>query len=176
MEIEAKFRIAKLEKVEERLRSLGAEFKGTEIEEDVYYQHPCKDFRKTDEALRVRITPSYSELTYKGPKAPIKVKAREEISVRVNDPLKTCLLLEKLGFRRVAVVKKTRKKYVLEGREISLDEVEGLGYFIEIELLSKKSLDEAEKELLEFSRKLGIREIPITKSYLELLLEKLREK
>ncbi|RLE93648.1 MAG: class IV adenylate cyclase [Thermoprotei archaeon] len=172
MEIEVKFKVDNLGDLENRLKELGAVFKGTEIEEDIYYQHPCRDFRLTDEALRLRRTPKAYELTYKGPRAPGKLKAREEIVVEVKDFVKADILLRKLGFRKIAVVKKTRRKYILGNREICLDEVEGLGEFIEVELLVEKSLSEAEKELLDFAKKLGISGEPITKSYLELLLER----
>ena len=172
MEIEVKFKVDNLGDLENRLKELGAVFKGTEIEEDIYYQHPCRDFRLTDEALRLRRTPKACELTYKGPRAPGKLKAREEIVVEVKDFVKANILLRKLGFRKIAVVKKTRRKYILGNREICLDEVEGLGEFIEVELLVEKSLSEAEKELLDFAKKLGISGEPITKSYLELLLER----
>jgi len=172
MEIEVKFKVSSLKEVEGRLKELGAVLKETEVEEDVYYQHPCKDFKLTDEALRLRCTLKICELTYKGPRAPGKLKAREEITVKVEDFKKMDFILKRLGFSKVAVIRKTRKKYVLENREICLDEVEGLGEFVEVELLVEKSLREAEKELLDFARKLGISGEPITKSYLELLLER----
>ena len=51
MEIEVKFRYK--EGVEEKVKEI-AEFVIEKVEEDMYFNHPCKDFRESDEALRVR--------------------------------------------------------------------------------------------------------------------------
>ena len=80
-------------------------------------------------------------------------------------------LLERLGFRRVAVVKKVREVYRVGPFEVTLDSVEGLGDFVEIELKEgASSLEEAEEKVLALARELGIEEEPIKQSYLELIL------
>ncbi len=174
IEVEAKYEVKDLEDIERKLLVLGAVYIGEEYEEDYYFQHPCRDFMKTDEALRVRKTMNRIELTYKGPKMSSLIKSRVEINVGVEDLDSIIALLEKLGFKKVFIVKKYRKKYRLsEEVKISVDVVENLGSFIEIEVSSKRSeFREAEKKVLAIARSLGLEGKPIIKSYLELLLEK----
>lgn len=149
-----------------------------EHHEDTYYQHPCRDFAETDEALRIRIRrfDGHFEafLTYKGPKLDSTSKTREEIEVPINDPDEHTRILEALGFREVLTVEKVREKYYVEkGITITLDEVEGLGKFIEAEAVTEDR--DKVPELVERLRKLLL-ELGVTRferrSYLELLLEK----
>jgi len=149
-----------------------------EYHEDTYYQHPCRDFSKTDEALRIRIRrfDGHFEafLTYKGPKLDPTSKTREEIEVPINDPDEHARILEALGFREVLTVEKVREKYYVEkGITITLDEVDGLGKFIEAEAMTEDR--DKVPELVERLKKLLL-DIGVTRferrSYLELLLEK----
>ncbi|WP_048058128.1 class IV adenylate cyclase [Pyrococcus yayanosii] len=160
------------ERVRERF-----EFMRREVHEDIYYQHPCKDFSKTDEALRIRIKRFNGHfeafLTYKGPKIELTSKTRLEIEVQIDDVDKYSQLLEALGFREVLTVVKTREKYYVEkGITITLDEVEGLGKFVEIETLvkSQEEIGDAVKKLRKILEELGVTKLE-RRSYLELLLE-----
>ena len=169
IEYEAKFRVKDVNRVKERLTRLGERL-GVRVEEDTYYEHPCRSFKERDEALRVR-EGAKAEVTYKGPRLPGRLKAREEITVRVSDAKRAKELLERLGFRRVAVVRKVREVYRVGPFEVTLDSVEGLGDFVEIELKERaSSLKEAEEKVLALARELGIEEEPIKQSYLELIL------
>ncbi|CAB49297.1 class IV adenylate cyclase [Pyrococcus abyssi] len=160
------------EKVRETYR-----FMRREIHEDIYYQHPCRDFSKTDEALRIRIKRFNGHhevfLTYKGPKLDKRSKTRLEIEVEIQDTEKYFQLLQNLGFREVLRIVKTREKYYVDkGITITLDEVEGLGKFIEIETLvkEKEEIPRTVEKLEGILRNLGVERFE-RKSYLELLLE-----
>ena len=134
------------------------------IEVDTYYNHPCRDFSRTDEALRIRRRTGFEKaiLTYKGPRAPSKVKIREEIELEVDED-KAKKLLERLGFKPIAVIKKRREVYIVDGAYVTIDRVEGIGLFMEIEA-------ESEEKVLSVWKKLGkIGEIE-EKTYLELFL------
>ena len=174
IEVEAKYEIKDPKYIERRLLDLGAVYVGEEYEEDYYFQHPCRDFMKTDEALRVRKAMNRIELTYKGPKISSLTKSRVEVNVGVGDLDSIIALLEKLGFKKAFIVRKHRKKYILSDEiKISIDVVESLGSFIEIEVSSRRyRLHEAEEKVLDVARSLGLKGKPIIKSYLELLLEK----
>ncbi|NJE31492.1 class IV adenylate cyclase, partial [Thermococcus sp. 18S1] len=135
------------EKIFERVRAT-FKFMRKEIHEDIYFNHPCRDFSKTDEALRVRIKRFNghfeASLTYKGPKLDKISKTRKEIEVNIDNVDTYIKLLHALGFKEVLTVEKTREKYYIEkGVTITLDEIEGLGKFVEIEKLAK---DEKEVE------------------------------
>ncbi|NJE42431.1 class IV adenylate cyclase [Thermococcus sp. GR6] len=149
-----------------------------EYHEDTYFQHPCRDFAKTDEALRIRIRRFNGHfealMTYKGPKIDPNSKTRKEIEILLSDPDKHTEILESLGFKEVLTVEKTREKYYVDkGIVIALDEVEGLGKFIEIEALaeSEEVVEETVRVLREILASLGVKKFE-RRSYLELMLEK----
>ncbi|WP_297063927.1 class IV adenylate cyclase [Thermococcus sp.] len=161
------------EKVRENFKFIRKEY-----HEDTYYQHPCRDFSKTDEALRIRVRRFNGHfeafLTYKGPKIDPRSKTREEIEVPIEDPDAHARILESLGFREVLTVEKVREKYYVErGITLTLDEVEGLGKFVEIEAITddKSKVPELVERLREILLELGVTRFE-RRSYLELLLEK----
>ncbi|MFQ6105535.1 MAG: class IV adenylate cyclase [Candidatus Hydrothermarchaeaceae archaeon] len=167
MEIEIKARIERQEDVVQKLRSLGAKYIKTEKQEDVYFNHPSRDFSTTDEALRIRSAGGIFSLTYKGPKIDKITKTREEYETEVSDIDETEKILEKLGFKKAGSVVKTRVCYRLGVFSVMLDSVEGLGDFVEIE---KESGFYKEEELIKLLAKLGIDERAVERrSYLELL-------
>ena len=85
-------------------------------------------------------------------------------------------MLVQLGFRPSGVVKKTRVTYhlAIDGRkyELALDDVDGLGMFLEIETLAEESEKESARDgVLELARKLGLpADAPERRSYLALVL------
>jgi len=163
LEIEIK---ARWEDSEEKILKLGAKFLSEEKQEDVYLNHPVRDFRETDEALRIRNSNGNLSLVYKGPRMDKETKTREEFKSPASE--ETIEILERLGFKQAAVVRKTRRNFTLDGIGISLDEVDGLGSFIEVET----DKDENKAKLFQLLERLGIpKEKTIVKSYLELLQE-----
>lgn len=170
MEVEVKYRESDLKRLEARLNTLGARFLGDFKEIDVYFQHPLRDFHKTDEALRLRIVDGEYELTYKGPRSNTEVKSREEITVKVDNIEKMQEILKRLGFRPIAKLVKLRRKYILNDCIVSLDRVEHLGSFVEIEALS--SAENPIETVLNTTKLLQLKGSIMEKTYLELLLEK----
>ncbi len=138
---------------------------------DSYLAHPCRDFAVTDEALRVRRTGTAVELTYKGPKLDATTKARHEATVIVGDADAARSILAALGFGEVAVVRKRRSVHAFAGFEASLDDVEGLGTFVELEraLPDGAPLDAARADAAAALRALGLDRTE-RRSYLEMLL------
>lgn len=49
-EVEQKFLVADMQALEERLIALGAKIEDPQLEVDLYFAHPSRDFSKTDEA------------------------------------------------------------------------------------------------------------------------------
>jgi len=90
-----KFRVEDLSEIEEKLGD--AEFVIEKVEEDIYLNHPCRDFGETDEALRIRRDVEGIRVTYKGRKIDPETKTREEIKIEVDDFDKTLKLFEKLS-------------------------------------------------------------------------------
>jgi adenylate cyclase class 2 len=170
LEIELKVRVENLRPVRERLQLLSA-VHGTDTQEhDVYFNAPHRDFACTDEAIRIRYSQGRCTLTYKGPKLKkIAVKAREELNTGVESGPVLEKILERLGFTRTADVRKRREYYTLEGASVALDQVEGLGSFVEIEVIAEETGSSASDLIGRIAGDLGITGEPILLSYLELL-------
>jgi adenylate cyclase class 2 len=138
-------------------------------QEDLYFSHPGRDLSETDEALRIRRVGDLYYLTYKGPKLDSVSKTRRELEARVDEGIKG--ILQSLGFSPVAKVRKTRRVFERGGTSLMIDDVEGLGKFVELESASG---DRASvRDLLSILESLGL--VSETRSYLELLLEAGRE-
>jgi adenylate cyclase class 2 len=171
LEIELKARVPDLQAVRERLISLNAELEGRVYERDLYLNAPHRDFAETDEALRIRDTNGRSTVTYKGAKKlDFRLKAREEWNCDVESGERMESIFKSLGFRQAAEVRKWREYYHYRDATICLDEVEGLGDFVEIELSDPESVEDPAGYVAFLAEELGIRGEPILSSYLELLL------
>ncbi len=171
MEVESKYWSPGNEKVKKALAKLGAKEISSGPMEDLYFSHPSRDFGKTDEALRLRKTKDSAELTYKGPRIQAEgSKAREELTLKTDNPLAIQRIIERLGFKEAHVVRKKRTSYLLDKLRVDVDIVDELGEFVELEVLTESP--DRTKLLLETARsELGLERLE-PKTYLELLIEK----
>jgi adenylate cyclase, class 2 len=179
-EVEQKFPAADLAALERRLADLGAKVSDRRVEADRYYAHPSRDFATTDEAMRIRTTDSSAFITYKGPKLDATTKTRREIDLALpaGQAEAWAELLEALGFRPVAEVRKERRKAHVDWQdrrvEISLDEVQEVGSYVELELVADdEGLASARACIAALAHELGLTASE-RRSYLELLLERRR--
>ncbi len=176
-EVEQKFPVADMAALEAALAAMGATISQPHREVDLYFGHPARDFARTDEALRVRRKGRSNFITYKGPKLDKTTKTRQEIELPLG-PGKESIdawgeLLEALGFRPVGEVRKFRRKAAIawQGRRVegSLDEVEQLGTFAELELVVEADgVEDAKACIASLAEKLGLTGSE-RRSYLELL-------
>ena len=181
-EVEQKFHLDEPRLLVEKLTGLGFKEGATHSHEDIYFRHPNRDFKATDEAFRLRRVDDRACITYKGPRQAGPVKMREEIELMVDASNLTQWksMLVRLGFQQFPPVRKSRREFSsVDSRFLELivvmDCVEELGDFVEIEILvvDETELPEAQKRVLDLSKQLGlIRMQP--RSYLDQLLE-LRE-
>jgi adenylate cyclase class 2 len=171
LEIEQKFAVADFGPLEEKLRFWGAVPEPT-VEED-------RDFAKTGEAFRVRCVGERNFVTFKGPKRAGPVKVRTEIEVPLGNGAKTAedfrTLLQDLGYRFVAVVRKRRTpwSFTRDGFALTLclDEVAGLGKFAELEVLAEEAqADTARALVAAVAAEVGLTRLE-TRSYLRMVLE-----
>jgi adenylate cyclase class 2 len=170
LEIEIKAYCDNHEEVIQKIIILGGRFKERIIEHDIYFNHPCRDFATTDEALRIRVADRRNILTYKGPKIGEKTKTRFEEEVDFNQLESMKIVLLKLGFTVVDEVVKKREKYYVDDIEICVDEVDALGNFIELEKRGEKK-EVVEEELFNLAKELGLYRFE-TRSYLELKINR----
>ena len=169
VEIEVKAYAEDLAVIEARLQRLGATFTGAVHQTDRYFTHPQRDFAQTDEALRIRIADDCAFMTYKGRKFDRLSKTREEIEIAVGNAAAATRLLERLGFTPVAAVMKLRRTYELGDYTICLDDVVGLGTFVEVEAHGA-DIEQARDGALALLTQLELHRTE-RRSYLELLLE-----
>jgi len=171
IEVEVKARIDSFEEMEKRLKDLGAVKTKDEFQEDIYFASPIVDFAETDEALRIRTTNNDTFITYKGPKLNEKAKTRKEVEMTIESAAKASDIFTEIGFTPARTVRKSRQYYRYENFEISLDDVEGLPPYMEIEIALSDSEDytEAQSKIFQLFEKLKITDGFERTSYMELL-------
>ncbi len=170
LEIEIKALCPDLEKIKISIIRSGGIFESTGTERDIYYNHPCRDFKKTDEAIRIRKSGSDTFITYKGPKIGDRAKTRFEIETSITSADDMDIILEKLGFVKSGEVIKVRDIYKLSEITVCLDRVQGLGDFVELEIIGDDK-EKSEKIIFDLAEKLGLDKFE-RRSYLELVLLK----
>jgi len=179
-EIEVKYKLAetKKEKVLSLLKEYNAEFLGSKKEIDIYYTRADVDFMKTRECLRVRETDEYTEITYKPPTTSLMKKSKrfwkKETNLRFKNQRRVAEeLLECLGCKKLVEVKKERLYYKISDLLITIDKVENLGWFLEIEIQGG-SPEEALKRINSWSAKFLLTEKDVVeRPYRDLVMEKL---
>jgi adenylate cyclase, class 2 len=178
LEMEQKFAEVDFADLERRLAAWGVGEPVSRTEEDDYFNAPDRDFKETGEAFRLRRIGQTNFLTYKGPKHPGEVKIRPELEIPLRDGDEAAAqhreLLQYLGYRPVAVVRKQRRLFHLRRDgwtlDVCLDAVDDLGHFAEVEILAPEDQIEAARAvLLDTVQALGLTRLE-PRSYLTLLL------
>lgn len=147
-EVEMKVR-ADQDRVRERLGNEDATHLETVQQTDTYYNAPDRDFASTDEALRIREEspeggPDRSLLTYKGPLVDTASKTRQEAETGVTDRKAMRAILDGLGYEAAATVRKEREHYELDDCTVTLDSVENLGEFVEVEIETHEEIEQGD--------------------------------
>ena len=179
-EVEVKARAHDLQALAKRALDIGGVFVCEVSQEDIYFRHPNMDLKDRDEALRLRQEGNSALLTFKGRKVGADAKMREEIEVSVSSFSEASAILKRLGFTEGSMVRKKRRIYKVGDVIVSLDAVESLGDFVEVEAKAASAsietengvhiLEDAKAKVFDVVDRLGIpREKLSTASYLELL-------
>jgi adenylate cyclase class 2 len=169
-EIEAKLKVDSLGPIEEKLRALGGSFAGQRFQCDCYFDDSESRMIKSDTCLRLRYQKADNGqevfVTFKGPKEAGRYKSRREIEFEVGDAEAAEKLFLELGYAKSEVVEKIRRLWQLGGCQIGLDDVKGLGSFVEIEGPDEQIIAEVQEQMgLADSRH-------VKKSYAALIREK----
>jgi adenylate cyclase, class 2 len=178
LEIEMKFRVADFGAIEQHLRQWAARAGEPLDEADHYFNAPDRDFARTDEAFRLRRIGDHNRITYKGPKqgGPAKTRTEVELALESGPAAADAFgrLVEHLGYRATAVVRKRRTPYHFDRErfalEVCCDEVEQLGRFVEVEIVAgPDQRAHAEQVILAVVAELGLR-TPEPRAYLQMVL------
>ncbi len=195
-EVEIKVQIPNPVRIKEKFKENQVVYEFSLIHEDTYFNMPkgLRDFKQTDEALRLRKSIKFNKknprkkqeieyyFTYKGKKLDNLTKTRKELDIRIDNLDKTKELLNLLGFQEVLTVQKDRDLYKFEFKNYEIKALIDYlpilkQFFLEVEVLSdtEEGIDESRNVLFEFLNLIGIsKDQSIKKSYLELIIEKLK--
>jgi len=134
-ETEIKLAFPDLKAARRRLRAVGFRVvKRRVLEVNTIYDTPGLALREAATLLRVRRAGSVGTLTYKGRPDASKHKSREELEVKVSDPHRMGVILERLGFHAAFGYEKYRTEFRQPGRGgiATIDETP-IGVYIELE-------------------------------------------
>ncbi len=180
IEVEIKFRVPDRSLID-RLIALGnLTFGEPVVQRDIYFNHPQRNFRETDEALRIRTSGDQNALTYKAPRLDTLTRTRPETEIpflagtESTEQMRSVLLA--LGFRIIESVEKVRRvaPFHWNGNtiEVTLDEVQSLGTYLEIETLAEENLwPTARDQIVLLAQHWDILPLREPRSYLRMLLE-----
>ncbi len=176
-EIEVKAKVGNLEAVAEKLRSLGCEISEPAIQDDTIFVNYTSAY---DEAvsgegmnfLRIRKSKGKILFTIKQPQSNELDCLEREVEVNDAQEMEEAILL--LGYHEAVQVYKIRRKANYNGYEICLDDIRGLGTFVEIEKIAEnENAEMVQEELFNFLESLGVkREDRITNGYDTLVYRK----
>ncbi len=172
-EIEIKFRAKDFAAVRRALKACGAKYVSTVDQTDTFFDTPEATLLAAGSGLRVRRTRVLRSaggqadtrplVTFKGPVKPgSRAKIRREIQTRCDQPGAMEDILRALGMHSALTVEKRRASYKFGRCTVELDEVAGLGRFVEIE-------GPGEAAVLAVGAKLNLTGKPITLGYAEML-------
>lgn len=181
IEVEVKIVLESEELLLEKLEALGFETGYLIQEDDLYFNSSFFDLRKQDMALRIRssenltLGTSESFLTYKGPKLDTISMTRKELEMTVESGTIGKEILTSIGYDLVYPVKKLRQYYYKDELTACVDKVEGLGTFLELEMLvsEEEKREQALETIIQFLGKIGYKKENIIRtSYLSMLQQK----
>lgn len=156
-EIEVKVRVDAFQDLLKKLAALGCTLTEPIAQDDVIfinYDRPFINFTPRDQFLRIRKSGSKVIFTFKQGEEMNSIEREFEVSDAKQ--LEDTLIF--LGFRAAVRVRKIRRKTRYMSYEICLDEVEGLGSFIEIEKITDEDATKVQKEMFDFLLSLGVKE------------------
>lgn len=182
VEVEIQVFIKDPEKIEKRLNEVG-KFVKEKRQVDKYYVLPQRDFfakDMPDEYLRIRYEEGKNHLNYSFLHFSDDgwLKATDEYETLIDKPEVAEEIFERINLIQKVIVKKNRKYFDCGDFEVTLDSIENLGEFMEIE--AKKDfggIDTTRKACEEFLKNLNVEyEIQKEMGYPRMLYKKLNKK
>jgi len=176
-EIEVKAKITNIQNIKKKLTSLGCQLDVPLIQEDIIFLPVGIEFSgiiKGTPVVRIRNSSDIITLTLKKRVFNDNELIKLEKETVVSDKQMALEIVEHMGFHEVVRVSKERIECKYKDMTVCIDEVAGLGDFIEIEKLSEDENNKAVQDcLFNFLQSLGVNsENRITKGYDTLIYEK----
>lgn len=167
--IEIKARTTKTEQIREFLLNEGAEYKGTDIQTDTYFNVPAG-------RLKLRQGNIENSLIYYNCEnvTGLKQSDFELLPVENGETLKL-ILTKAMGVK--IIVRKSREIYYIKNVKFHLDILDGIGRFVEIEATNMQNnltIDELSEQCSFYMQEFAITEADlIPGSYSDMLLDEL---
>ena len=183
VEIKIKLSPSQFKKFQKWLKS-NAKYQGTENHLEYYLNNPKEPFISKDKRgfvdamkyLRVRFQEKSASVCFKDWYLDEEGKMGshcDEYEYDVSDGKEALELFENIGFSEKTKVEKTRKKYTTKDFEFVIDNVVGLGVFVEIELLKVENVKKGILKIYRFLADLGYRKVRrYTRGYVSIIWNK----
>lgn len=164
IEIEAKFPLHNKKETISKLKELGKTIEKNNYQKDIYYTPAHENFLEKNpisEWLRIRDTKEEKTINYKNwsnNNGNNKISCKE-IEIGIDDYNGMIEMLNALDFKQIIVVEKTRNSFEYNNIVISIDSIENLGDFIELEFKTNlyDNEDESMKYIMDTVEKLNIK-------------------
>lgn len=157
-EVEVKARLRDRATVKQRLTDLGCVFTEPVTQDDRIFIVAGRELASTrtgDNVLRIRQQGNRTIFTLKQQQLNELDCIEKETDVSNSQQLQDIITL--LGYEEAMSVRKTRQSTTYDGLTICLDEVVGLGSFIEVEKITDQDAGIVQNELLDFLETLGVK-------------------
>lgn len=181
VEVEIKVRVNNPEEIKEKVSKIGNLIKSINQIDD-YFIPIHRDFFNQKphpiEWLRIRTNPDKVIFEYDlsiNKDVNGKQECAEEYETEISNPDDFRKILKFLDFNKIITVDKQREYWMCGNIEVALDNVRGLGTFVEAEAKGNFANNlEAENACIDFLKELGIKDVEtsrINKGYPVLILE-----
>lgn len=154
-EIELKFPLLNPKELIQKLNKIAKPEQQNIFQKDIYFVPAHRNFlakKKVNEWLRIRETKDKITLNYKN-WYPDGLHCKE-FETKIEDITALKKIFESLDFKEIVVVEKMRNIWIYKEVEIAIDDVKGLGSFIELEAKSNLDFEEAKKLLYDILKEL----------------------
>ncbi len=160
-EIEFKFRVKDKKKIDNTFKKLNCKFSELHQCDHIYVKNGINNFNIPlgENVLRIREQNGVNYITLKQRLNHLEYETIVEDSNVINNIFIT------LGYHKLVEVDKYRKETNIKGFNITVDEVDRLGSFVEIEKLTEneEEIEKIKDEILKFASELGFYENDIEK-------------
>lgn len=177
-EVEMKFKVNDANQLISKMRMLDIELNDIGMQRDIIFvSNETKGFniKPGSPVLRIRHESSSISLTLK---RKITLDHSVEHELYIQDSIEMTNILEALGLKKLVEVVKKRSTAKKGDVTYCLDNVNDIGFFLEIEILVEQSADVgiAKSKIMDCAKSLGLSEIDIEKRKYDVLVYNFNER
>lgn len=157
-EIEVKVKVENFTQLLEKLSNLGCKFSEPIKQEDrIFTDFPDNEFAAFKAGVNfLRIRKSEGKILFTLKQSLVNELEGIEKEVEVSNEKEMEEILFLMNYHEAVRVTKKRRKAKYKDYEICLDEVEGLGSFIELEKITDENSEKVQSEMIDFLEDIGV--------------------